>query len=965
MSNQKKKAYKGILSVLLAISMLVGISQGLTVGAEADQSAGITETSAVTLNSSVKREAGYREVSESYPAYGTGEAIYVSAGAALKNPVEKVLTEDGGILSDASEETLTWEFTAAEDGRYIIYAEYILTGSGVSDAVRSLALDGKLPFSEAGRIAFPRSFQDVGEITINTLGDEIRPSVAEKRERTIRALYDAGGFYAVPLEFFLQKGPHTLSLSYVSADIVFYGFHILPAAGVEQYSELFEGYQNVGETADIALTFQAEDSMQKRSDSSIRMESNSDPKAVPRALGYKKLNVVGGYRWREGNQSITFGFDVPKDGYYKLSFRFLQNWNDGLPSYRQIAIDGEVPCQELLAYCFPYDDEWQTETLHTDSEEMLFYLEAGNHTLTMTVMLGKLADIIQAVYDNILMVSDMVQSINKLTGGDADRNYDYEFFKNIPTLEGDLKLVSESLTDLADRLDQITVKNTSMSSNFRSMAAQMEKMRADPYSIAARVEQLTSAQTNLGTYYSNMQLLPLMLDEFSLTSPDQSIKARKANFFEKLYTSCYNFVLSFIKDYNGVSGTLDDESMVTQTINVWVARGTEWAETIKYLADAEFTPKTGILVNIHVVPSSQLNAGSANALLLSLISGDAPDVALGVTSSSPVEFAIRDAVCDLSEFDDFSNVKERFMEKNFVPFQYQDGVYALPETMNFTCLFYRKDIFEKYGYKLPDTWEDLYYGVLPQMYQNGMQFYMPQDFSIFLYQNNGSFYSEDGLTSALDSEAAYTAFKEYTELFTNYGSPASANFLTRFRTGEMPLGVGSFSFYIQLCTAAPELLGNWGIAPLPGIWEDGQINRSSGGLAAEADMILAKDEEKKSAAWEFLKWWSSTETQVTYSRELESSIGIEARWNSANREAFLALDWSKGDVEVIEEMWTWATETPVLLGSYYTTRYINNAFNSVVISGNLTVRDALEEAVEAINRELKSKQIEYGVSGND
>ena len=64
-------------------------------------------------------------------------------------------------------------------------------------------------------------------------------------------------------------------------------------------------------------------------------------------------------------------------------------------------------------------------------------------------------------------------------------------------------------------------------------------------------------------------------------------------------------------------------------------------------------------------------------------------------------------------------------------------------------------------------------------------------------------------------------------------------------------------------------------------------------------------------------------------------------------------------------MWNWATEIPVVLGGYYTTRYIGNAFNNVVVSGNLTVRDALEEAVEAINKELETKQIEYGVISSD
>ena len=198
-------------------------------------------------------------------------------------------------------------------------------------------------------------------------------------------------------------------------------------------------------------------------------------------------------------------------------------------------------------------------------------------------------------------------------------------------------------------------------------------------------------------------------------------------------------------------------------------------------------------------------------------------------------------------------------------------------------------------------------------------------------------------------------------MFTNYGSPVNANFLTRFRTGEMPVGVGNFAFYVQLLTAAPELVGRWAIAPLPGVAkEDGVVDRSSGNLAVECDIVLAQS-DKPQAAWEFLDWWTSAETQSRYARELEARIGVEARWNSANLEVFQSLDWDADDLAVVEEQLEWATETPVVLGGYYTTRYVNNAFNSVVVSGSKTVRDALEDAVKEINRELKMKQEEYGV----
>jgi len=49
-----------------------------------------------------------------------------------------------------------------------------------------------------------------------------------------------------------------------------------------------------------------------------------------------------------------------------------------------------------------------------------------------------------------------------------------------------------------------------------------------------------------------------------------------------------------------------------------------------------------------------------------------------------------------------------------------------------------------------------------------------------------------------------------------------------------------------------------------------------------------------------------------------------------------------------------------VLGGYFTSRHLNNAWNSVIIDGE-PVRDAMEKAVEDINRELRMKQEEYGV----
>ena len=93
-------------------------------------------------------------------------------------------------------------------------------------------------------------------------------------------------------------------------------------------------------------------------------------------------------------------------------------------------------------------------------------------------------------------------------------------------------------------------------------------------------------------------------------------------------------------------------------------------------------------------------------------------------------------------------------------------------------------------------------------------------------------------------------------------------------------------------------------------------------------------------------------------------MGAEARWNTANKEAFLELSWNDEDIEVIQEQWKWAKETPTVLGGYFTARHLTNAWTTVVVSGGDPM-DAIEQAVKDINRELRMKQEEYGVIKED
>ena len=900
---------------------------------------------------------------------------YVNGKSSIVKDVNALLSENVGLLSEEKDgkqaafwgdniSEISWTFEIRETGRYTFALDYYLDGEAAYVAKRNLLVDGETLFEESNGMTFKKKYVEENTNRVNSYGDELRGDIKPINQWQQFAFIGTSGNCETPFEVYFEEGIHTVTLTYEEKDMYVGDFYVNPAQKIKTYEEVLKEYKNNGykEVINEELIFEAESELLWTNDVTIRRENSTDVTVTPYHVTTKYLNVYGGGRWDTGEQTVAWNIEVPKSGLYKMGVRALVNLSDGLPVYRQIAIDGTVPFAEMLSYKFKYDTSYDTYELKDENgEAYLFYMEEGKHTLTMTVKLGEMASVIESIEEDMVLLSDMQLEITKLTGSEIDPNYDYLFFKNIPELEGQFHALITSLENKITYVKQCVDGNPSVASSMKSIVAQMEKMLQDPFTIAKNYADLSSAQTTLGTWYTSLMSGGMQLDKIYVTSSDVEMEDEKHNIWKNIWANLCSLWVSFTRSYNSVSGSIDESVKITDEIDVWVARGTEWAQAIKDLSDKYFTPETGILVNIKTVPSSQLNSGSANVLLLSITSKQQPDVALAVGQTSPVEFAIRNAVVDLTQFDDYEETITRFYEETLVPYEYQGGVYALPQTMDFQVLFYRKDIISELGIALPDTREQLYSETLPALYNEGYSFYYPREDSQFILQYGGDYYTEDGMQSALDTPQVYAALKEETELYTQYSIPISASFYNRFRTGDMPMGIGTYTTYLQLLTAAPEIAGMWGIAPLPGLKEeDGSINRTSSSFQCVGDMILANTGKEKQA-WEFLKWWSSKETQDAYCQEVEASLGTEARYNTANIESFNALAWKKEDIEVIRIMMEADKEMRNVVGGYYTTRHLTNAWNKVVVNGG-NLRDALEEAVLEINKELRMKQEEYGIT---
>ena len=228
-------------------------------------------------------------------------------------------------------------------------------------------------------------------------------------------------------------------------------------------------------------------------------------------------------------------------------------------------------------------------------------------------------------------------------------------------------------------------------------------------------------------------------------------------------------------------------------------------------------------------------------LMTATASGRGPDVALQVAALDPVNYATRGAACDLTQFKDYDTISQRFRESAILPYEFNGGVYALPETQTYQVMFYRTDVLEELGLKPPKTWDEMFV-LLGRLQKKNMtigiqapnsaagSFTALSTMAMLLYQRNGEIYINDNSASGLSTVEAQEVFEQWVSMYTEYEVPVSYNAMNRFRTGEMPIVIEDFSLYNLLQASAPEIQGMWEFCSVPGtLQENGEINCSVAG----------------------------------------------------------------------------------------------------------------------------------------
>lgn len=865
------------------------------------------------------------------------------------------------VLSWTDSSPVEFDIHVPETGLYNIAVDFYSLSDDYLDFELALKVNDEIQYQESQQLILYKLWHNQDQsFSVDRYGNDYYGLQEQIFSWTNQSLMDPMGLYVEPLCFLLESGRNTITIERVKGELMLGNIAITGIAAVPDYAEYLAGNQ-ISEALYLK-DYEAEIPLYKNS-SSIQAGVSRSIGVTPFSVRYLKLNVLSGDTYNSEREMIVYKISVPEDGYYRLTFKVLQDGMVNGVIFRTLKINGEIPFAEAKHLAFEYDSSWQYYTPNSpDGEDYLFHLGQGDNYISLQVDLSPYRDVYYNLENILQAVNKLSLDIRKLTGNQVDENRDWQIEEYLPDIVGDLNQMADSLQENQDYIASLSVTSKLSEAesglkiairNLRFLAASPDEI---PKNIALLATSTSSIASTLGNTVSMLLSSPLTLDKFYVHTTAE-IASEDGNFFQRTWVAIERFFISFFdKRYSDKAGA--DE------LDVWINRPKQYVDLIQKMADDTFTAASGIKVKASVMASE-------GKLILANSANQNPDVALGVASWIPYDMGIRGAILDLTTFTsdpDFTGVIDCFQRESLIPLMYDEGLYGLPDTENFYVLFYRTDVFDALDIQVPDTWNDVI-DILPILKRYGMNFYIPLSSATslkafdstlpFLFQYGSDIYSPDAFTVNMDNEETVNALTMMTELYTIYSMDVQVtSFYNDFRLGLAPVGVGDFGMYITLTNAAPDIQGLWKIALMPGVEKpDGSVDSSAPG-AQTANMIF-QNSAKQEEGWEFLKWWTSTTTQSTFASMLLSTLGKEYMWNSANLDAFKLSNLNASDIQIVLEQWSWLRELPKVPGSYQVELEISNLWNSVVLD-RTNLRVGLNDGIIQMNKEIQRKMAEFG-----
>lgn len=947
--------------------------------ATADDSATGDGSSAATTGTDSIRQTSYTNYVKKYTDAARPDKTVEVLGkdydpASVTDAQITVTTVDGenDVMQWANQEgSVSWTVNIPETGVYNIKMIYEALESNTNDVEFSLLIDGESPYATASRITLSKRWINESEIKQDSRQNDIRPGQISTPCWQETPLEDIDGLFNEPLEFYMEAGEHTITFESEKAEFAvksftFYQYEAPAAYTAPSDSDLAQAQgQKItleGETA----AYKSSRTLYPTSDKSSYLTSSANGSSPTKT----RYNTIGSGSWTQSTQTVTWEFNVDKAGYYKIGIRGRQDQMRGMYSNRRLYVNGEVPCLEANQIKFYYDTDWSITTPKSENgDDLYFYLQAGTNTISLEAVPGEIGEIMGDLDELVYNINSYYRQIRQITGPDPDEYNNYMIDTAIPSIVPDFKEYAKTLRDKKAEIEKLSGSGGTEAETLEKMAIVLDKCIKKPDLIPEMMSQIKDNITSVSSFVNQYREQPLEVDMIEVATSDQDFTSCDKSFFGSLGFGFKGFIGSFFEDYNALSD--EDES----AMECWVMLGRDNAEALQQLISSEYNPTAKTKINLKLVQGGIVEATFA---------GKGPDLALFMGGDFPIQLAARGVLTDLTIFSDFDEVKTRFADDATVLYQYNGGTYGLPCDQTFPMLFYRSDILSEYGIDPAtdlNTWDGLL-NCLPTLQRNYLEvgLILPvmtstggttqvsaitepgNTFAMLLLQQGLNYYNDEQTKTTFDTQEAVNAFDTWTKFYTTYSFQQTYDAFTRFRTGDMPVVIQNYTFYNQLSVAAPEIKGCWGFQPVPGtVQEDGTINHAANSNGSGA-IIFTKAADQE-GAWDFIKWFTSTDAQVKYGNNIESILGTMGRYATANEEALQQLSWTTSEVNLLLDQLNSQVEIPIIPASYGVTRNVMNAFRAVVNDYD-NARDTLFWYNKDINDEITRKLEDLGLYDN-
>jgi multiple sugar transport system substrate-binding protein len=202
---------------------------------------------------------------------------------------------------------------------------------------------------------------------------------------------------------------------------------------------------------------------------------------------------------------------------------------------------------------------------------------------------------------------------------------------------------------------------------------------------------------------------------------------------------------------------------------------------------------------------------------------------------------------------------------------FQGKVYGVPQDVAPLMLFYRTDLFKKYGLSVPTTWDE-YAAAAKSLRTKNSKAYLtnfdandPGWFTGLAQQAGADWWSADGDSWKVDIDGAPTVkVADYWQQLVSDGSIAknpsfSPEWNKQMNDGTLLTWISGAWAPAQLGGIAPGTKGKWAVAPLPA-WTAGDPTTGIWGGSATT---VTSDSQHPAEAAEFASWLNTDDAAVT------------------------------------------------------------------------------------------------------